>query len=192
MGLSPSPSSPSDLVSSRLDFSRLASLTRTRTRTRCLCFFSRQCPKTAPTSSPSSPLHLQHPCRPRFPPPLQLFRGLSSLFFSPSLSLSLSPWLLGCPHPWLATKQAMGLSRFVLVHRKRQPSCIRPGPLSPAKRLHKHQSWLRGAAIGGAWPVLAERGKPSVHGPRAPEQSRAANTSQFLIASTGRHDAGLD
>ncbi|KAL6856683.1 hypothetical protein J3F83DRAFT_393913 [Trichoderma novae-zelandiae] len=119
--------------------------------------FSPLCPKTAPRKRTSSSPPLQLSRSPGHLPPDCLVRSLAARWPVPPP-----------PHPsgdyYMAWQRATRLSRFVLVHRNRQPLCIdqQPRPLSLAKRLQKHQSWHRDAAIGRARPVLAERGKPSV------------------------------
>ncbi len=143
---SPSPSSPSDLDSATRLVTRSHTHAHSHTLARC---FSCLCPKTAPTSSPSS-----------FPLPLPCSsRDRRASFFPEPLPRTLET-LAGHPHPlagnWPVRSRASEAP--ALAHR--------PGPLSPAKRLQRHQSWHCGAAIGGTWPVLAERGKPSVHGLR--------------------------
>lgn len=118
VGLSPSPSSPSDLVSSRLPlFSALASLTR--------CFSLVNAPKQLQQAPPpcSLPSSLLTPpsAWPRFSPSLAAaLRGLSSLFFP---RVSPSAYQLPWTAPTRGWQTGHGcLSRFVLVHRKRQAS----------------------------------------------------------------------
>ncbi|PKK41701.1 hypothetical protein CI102_13546 [Trichoderma harzianum] len=111
---------PAPQISSRLDCLSFCS------RVTHTLLFSRQCPKTAPTSSPSLPslsssLLTPPSAWPRFSPSLAaLARGLSSLFFP---RVSPSAYQLPWSAPTRGWQTGHGcLSRFVLVHRKRQAS----------------------------------------------------------------------
>ncbi|KAH0497375.1 hypothetical protein TgHK011_004682 [Trichoderma gracile] len=149
--------------------------------------FSPLCPKAAPRKQENSsvratPLLLFcHPTQPSSRlPPLQLFAMLRPLVLPPTVSpfgclLALLPppaWVAGSgPRARAGSFSCIGIAN---------PCCIdqQPWPLSPAKRLQRHQSCHRDAAIGRARSVLAERGKPSVmdaHG-REEQQVKGART----------------